>query len=218
MTFPHLNEIIKRHSYSGIKHFNKIISSVSQASDRELLWVQRISIFVIGAAATAMSIYVRTVWGLFVLAADIVYVIVLPQLTSALFIRHTNAYGAFAAFFVGAVLRIGAGEPTIDLPAFIKYPYFDEERQEQVFPFRGIAFLASILCLVLVSWIVGLCFKKGVLPSRCDVLGGEGEGDIYVVNAANLPDAAGGKSRHLTSKTDYVRETYLLHNTGRSKV
>ena len=67
-----------------------------------------------------MSIYVRTVWGLFVLAADIVYVIVLPQLMSALFLKHTNAYGAVAAFLSGAVLRIGAGEPTIGLRAFIK--------------------------------------------------------------------------------------------------
>ena len=73
----------------------------TQASDKELLWVQRLSILLIGGAATALSIFVRTVWGLFVLAADIVYVIVLPQLTSALFLPFTNAYGAVAAFVVG---------------------------------------------------------------------------------------------------------------------
>nr|KAG5689871.1 hypothetical protein BaRGS_002382 [Batillaria attramentaria] len=148
--------------------------SIFQASDSELLWVQRIAILIIGAASTAMSIYIQTVWGLFVLAADIVYVIVLPQLTSALFIRHTNAYGAVVAFVVGAILRIGAGEPYLNLKAFIKYPYYDEDSGEQVFPFRGIAFLASMLCLCLVSWLTNLCFTKGLLPSQCNVLGGKG--------------------------------------------
>ncbi|KAL8608172.1 hypothetical protein ACOMHN_016627 [Nucella lapillus] len=205
-----------------------------KASDRELLWVQRLSILVIGGAATAMSIFVRTVWGLFVLAADIAYVIVLPQLTSALFLHHTNAYGALAAFFAGAVLRIGAGEPMIDLPAFIKYPYYDE-KNGQVFPFRAIAFFASFVCLVVVSWLANLCFKKGVFPACCDVLGGKGErdggrADVYVVNRNRSGSGVGGVNsssgatttpaggalhrggRKLTSKTDYVRETYLLHN------
>lgn len=182
-----------------------------QASDRELLWVSKLSIFVVGGAATAMAIFVRTVWGLFVLAADIVYVIVLPQLTSALFIRHTNAYGALAAFVAGVVLRVGAGEPTINLPAFIQYPYYEESSGKQVFPFRGIAFLASMFCLVTVSWLVAVCFKKGVLPASCDVLGGQERG-VYVINATGTDATAATNSRKMVSKTDYVREVYLLHN------
>ena len=153
--------------------------------------MQRVSILVVGAAATAMSIYVRTVWGLFVLAADIVYVIVLPQLTAALFLRrHTNAYGALAAFFVGAALRLGAGEPTLGLPALIRYPGYDQGSGGQTFPFRGVAFLASMLTLLAVSWLAGVCFRKAVLPPGCDVLGaGEGGGggrEVYVVNAAGM--------------------------------
>lgn len=183
-----------------------------QASDKELLYVGKFAIFVVGGAATAMAIYVRTVWGLFVLAADIVYVIVLPQLTSALFIRHTNAYGALAAFWVGAALRLGAGEPTIDLPAFIKYPYYDEESGQQVFPFRGLAFLASVFCLVTVSWLAGACLRKGVLPACCDVLGAREDSGVYVVNADASSAAAKTNSRKMVSKTDYVREVYLLHN------
>ncbi|XP_025113579.1 high affinity choline transporter 1-like [Pomacea canaliculata] len=143
-----------------------------KASDRELLWVQRLSIFVIGAAATAMSIYIRTVWGLFVLAADIVYVIVLPQLTCALFVPSTNAYGALTAFLAGAILRIGAGETTLNLPAFIRYPLYDEGTGEQKFPFRLVAFAAAMLCHVVVSVMMATCFKRGWLPAAWNRLRG----------------------------------------------
>lgn len=147
-----------------------------QASDRELLWVQRLSIFVIGAAATAMSIYIRTVWGLFVLAADIVYVIVLPQLTCALFVPSTNAYGALTAFLAGAILRIGAGETTLNLPAFIRYPLYDEGTGEQKFPFRLIAFAAAMFCHVVVSVVMATCFKRGWLPAAWNRLGADDNG------------------------------------------
>ncbi|XP_076454747.1 high-affinity choline transporter 1-like [Babylonia areolata] len=208
---------------------------------QELLWVQRVAILLVAGAATAMAILVRTVWGLFVLAADVVYVIVLPQLTSALFLRHTNGYGALVAFFAGAALRIGAGEPTVDLPALIRYPYYDEESGSQRMPFRAVAFVASLLCLVGVSWAANVCFRRHVLPACCDVLGGRGEDrERYVVNRLHSSNnnrtgsGSGSRSgsgvarsstttgtsaagplpggRKLTSKTDYVRESYLLHN------
>ena len=129
------------------------------------MWVQRLAICVIGAGATVLSMYVQTVWGLFILAADIVFVIVLPQLTAALFIPSSNSYGAFTAFFVGAILRFLAGENTLHLPAIMKYPYYDYENGLQVFPFRTFAFLASVISLVIVSWLTGKLCKQHL---HCD--------------------------------------------------
>ncbi|ESO93740.1 hypothetical protein LOTGIDRAFT_104920 [Lottia gigantea] len=138
------------------------------AGDTELIWIQRIFIFIIGAGATAISLYVDTIWGLFVLAADIVFVIVLPQLTCSLFFSDLNGYGAVMAFIAGVVLRIGAGESTLGLSPFIYYPLYDYERGEQGFPFRVLAFVASTVTLVLVSYLFRLIFKCGCLPTWMD--------------------------------------------------
>ena len=50
------------------------------------------------------------------MAADIIFVIMLPQLVCVLFFSFSNTYGAFAGFFTGLVLRIGAGESYLSLP------------------------------------------------------------------------------------------------------
>lgn len=120
------------------------------ASDRELLWIQRIAIFFVGALATVISILVPIVYGLFILAADIVFVIVLPQLICAVYLKWTNSYGAITGYFVGILLRVGAGEPTIGLPSFILYPDYDVE-SGQNFPFRTFAMVTSLACIVIVS-------------------------------------------------------------------
>ncbi|XP_050416213.2 high affinity choline transporter 1 [Patella vulgata] len=139
-----------------------------KAGDTELMWIQRVAIFFIGAAATAMSIYVDTIWGLFVLAADIVFVIVLPQLTCSLFLSKTNGYGAILAFFAGTVLRLGAGEQSLNFQPFIFYPYYDYETNEQLFPYRVFAFVISTFVLIVFSYIMRSVFKCGCLPNSWD--------------------------------------------------
>lgn len=115
-----------------------------------MLWIQRIAIFFVGALATVISILVPIVYGLFILAADIVFVIVLPQLICAVYLKWTNSYGAITGYFVGILLRVGAGEPTIGLPSFIFYPDYDVE-SGQNFPFRTFAMVTSLACIVIVS-------------------------------------------------------------------
>ncbi|CAG2208476.1 CHT1 [Mytilus edulis] len=122
----------------------------TKASDSELLWIQRLAILFVGSLATVISIFVPIVYGLFILAADIVFVIVLPQLLCAVHFKWTNSYGAIVGYLVSVTLRIGAGEPTINLPAFIFYPDYDVETGQN-FPFRTFAFVTSVLCIVIVS-------------------------------------------------------------------
>ncbi|XP_053353002.1 high-affinity choline transporter 1 [Clarias gariepinus] len=152
------------------------------ASDREIVWVMRITIFVFGALATAMALLTGTVYGLWYLSSDLVYVIIFPQLISVLFIKGTNTYGSVAGYIFGLLLRIGGGEPYLKLPPFIYYPGWYEEAKVhhltkevehvvvQKFPFKTIAMLASLLGNAIFSYTAKYLFESGILSPKYDVL------------------------------------------------
>ncbi|XP_060081442.1 high affinity choline transporter 1-like [Ylistrum balloti] len=121
-----------------------------KASNTELIWIQRMAILTIGSTSAVVSLLVPGVYGLFILAADVVFVIVLPQLICAVFLKWTNRYGAVTGYFTGTLLRLGAGESSIDLEPFIFYPAY-EDLVGQNFPFRTFAMVTSLLVIVIVS-------------------------------------------------------------------
>ncbi|XP_068596032.1 high-affinity choline transporter 1 [Brachionichthys hirsutus] len=152
------------------------------ASDREIVWVMRITIFVFGGLATVMALVTGTVYGLWYLSSDLVYVIIFPQLLSVLFIKGTNTYGSVAAYLFGMLLRIGGGEPYLRLPPFIFYPGWTTEQQmnhmtglmEEVvvqrFPFKTVSMLASFLGNVGVSYLAKYLFESGKISHKYDFL------------------------------------------------
>ena len=101
-----------------------------QASDRELVWVLRISIVVVGALATFIGITVKSIYGLYVMCSDLMYVILFPQFTCVLFVKGTNPYGGLVGFFLSLVLRLFSGDTLLGIPAVIKFPWYDEEAGE----------------------------------------------------------------------------------------
>ncbi|KAJ8415160.1 hypothetical protein AAFF_G00008580 [Aldrovandia affinis] len=152
------------------------------ASDREIVWVMRITIFVFGALATTMALLTGTVYGLWYLSSDLVYVIIFPQLISVLFVKGTNTYGSVAGYIFGMLLRISGGEPYLRLPPFIKYPGYYLERKvhfktqtveyfiRQRFPFKTMSMLASFLANVLFSYLAKYLFESGKLSPKYDFL------------------------------------------------
>lgn len=142
----------------------------------------RITIFVFGALATAMALLTGTVYGLWYLSSDLVYVIIFPQLLSVLFIRGTNTYGSVAGYIFGLILRIGGGEPYLKLPPFIYYPgWYNVEKVHhttknvehlvmQRFPFKTISMLASFLSNVAFSYLFKYLFESGILSAKYDFL------------------------------------------------
>ena len=50
-----------------------------QASETEIMWVMRIAIFAVGGMATFMALTIPTIYGLWALCSDLVYVILFPQ-------------------------------------------------------------------------------------------------------------------------------------------
>ena len=127
------------------------------------------SIVVIGAAATVLAILADSVYGMFIMAADIVYVILFPQLVAIIFSSYSNTYSAIIGYFVGPILRLGAGEPLLNLNPVIFYPYYDSDLG-QLFPFRTFAMLCSLLCILGFSKLLELLFTRCNLPERCNVL------------------------------------------------
>ncbi|KAJ8013028.1 hypothetical protein DPEC_G00049050 [Dallia pectoralis] len=152
------------------------------ATDREIVWVMRITIFVFGALATAMALLTGTVYGLWYLSSDLVYVIIFPQLISVLFIKGTNTYGSMAGYIFGLLLRIGGGEPYLKLPPFIYYPGWVQQTKihhltgdveyfiQQRFPFKTVSMLASFLGNVAFSYLLKYLFESGTLSHKYDFM------------------------------------------------
>jgi high affinity choline transporter 7 len=109
----------------------------------QLRAVIRGSILLLGAVATVLALKVQSVQALWFFTSDLVFVLLFPQLLSALFDPAANRTGSIAAFVVSLLLRIGGGEPLLGIPAFAHYPEW--------LPFKTVAAAAGLVLLPLVS-------------------------------------------------------------------
>ena len=134
------------------------------------MWVMRIAIFGVGACATVMALVVTSIYSLWALCSDLVYVILFPQLCCVIYLEGTNTYGSFFGYVIGLVLRVGGGEDKIGLhPPLIKYPYYNDT-DGQLFPFRTLSMLVSFASIIAVSYSLKYLFEKGILPASLDFL------------------------------------------------
>uniref|UniRef100_T1IWY2 High-affinity choline transporter 1 n=1 Tax=Strigamia maritima TaxID=126957 RepID=T1IWY2_STRMM len=140
-----------------------------QAGEKEIIWVMRAAIFVVGGLATTMALTVPTIYGLWYLCADLVYVVLFPQLLCVVHMKnHCNTYGSLSAYIVGLLLRFLGGEDLMHLPAVLHYPWYNEE-DGQLFPFRTLAMLVSLATLLLVSCFTSWIFENAYLPAKFDL-------------------------------------------------
>ncbi len=109
--------------------------------------VMRASIVAIGIGAVWMALEVQSVQALWFFTSDLVFVLLFPQLVSALFDPKANLAGSVAAFTVSLVLRIGGGEPLFSIPALIPYPEW--------VPFKTLSAAAGMILLPIVSRLTG---------------------------------------------------------------
>ena len=122
-------------------------------SDREMRWVVRVGVVAVCGAAAWLALRAQSVYVLWVLCADLVYVVLFPQLVMVLFWRHANRTGALAGAAMALALRVGGGEAELGLGAFIAYsrvgevlPVFGSE-----FPFRTFSMLGGLATIAVVS-------------------------------------------------------------------
>lgn len=147
----------------------RLLFSPFQAGAREELWVLRIGIVVVGAIATAIAVSVQSIYGLFFLCSDLVYVIMFPQLLCVLWVPFSNSYGCLTGYVLGLFVRIASGERLLGLPPLIRFPLYTEE-YGQGFPFRTLSMLVCMTCLIGVSFVTDRLFKKGIIPKKYDFL------------------------------------------------
>lgn len=117
-----------------------------EASAEQISAVIRRLIAVLGVAATVIALTVESVAALWYLCGDVVYTVLFPQLTLALFDSKANRYGALTGFAVSALIRLTAGEETLMIPAL-----WDWTVAGVGLPFRTIAMAIGFGAALLVS-------------------------------------------------------------------
>ncbi|CAG5131761.1 unnamed protein product [Candidula unifasciata] len=121
------------------------------ASEREVVWVMRVAIFGVSALALAMALTVESIYVLWILCADLVYVILFPQLIAVIYVKKSNTYGSLAGYIFGMFFRIAG------------------ETGTQGFPYKTLAMLVTLFTLVSTSHLSHFLFMTGKLPRRFDV-------------------------------------------------
>ena len=76
-----------QHAYDFTKYL--------QASECEIVWVMRVAALFFATIATIMAIFTESIYGLFVLCGDFVYVLLFSQLLLVVYVDWINTYGSF---------------------------------------------------------------------------------------------------------------------------
>jgi high affinity choline transporter 7 len=108
------------------------------ADTAEIRFVLRVGILLAGAAATLLALTAQSVYILWYLCSDLVYVILFPQLVLVLFSPRMDPRAVVAGILAGTALRLGGGEQDLGLPGLIPYPMGED------FPVRTVAMLANL--------------------------------------------------------------------------
>ncbi len=117
------------------------------ATAREMTRLVRVLVAVLGTLATGIALTVSSVSALWYLCGDVVYCVLFPQLTLALFDRGANRTGALAGLVTSTLIRLSGGEPTLGIPVFGPWPAVDGGE----FPFRTVAMVAGFAAALATS-------------------------------------------------------------------
>lgn len=118
-----------------------------KAGVEQMTRIVRGLIAVLGTLATAIALTVESVAALWYLCGDVVYCVLFPQLTLALFDSRANRMGALAGLATSVLVRLSGGESTLGLPAFGAWPTLDGAE----FPFRTLAMISGFVVAIVVS-------------------------------------------------------------------
>ncbi|XP_057707009.1 high-affinity choline transporter 1-like isoform X4 [Corythoichthys intestinalis] len=94
----------------------------TEASNREVQWVIKITVLLTGLAGTSLAFLEVSIMSYWVLGSTITYVFLFPQLICVLFFDISNGYGAMSGLFIGGMLRLLSGEPSLGLPVTLPFP------------------------------------------------------------------------------------------------
>ena len=102
----------------------------------------------------------------------------------------------------GLILRLAGGDKGLKLPDLIKYPFYSD-KDGQIFPFKTFAMLCSLILNLVVSNVVGLLFRRGIIPVKYDV------GGCCRTDNTKITDKSGPETDPYSSTTQIIFETKL---------
>jgi len=153
--------------------FNKVF--MPKATDKHIMWALRGTIVFNTAIAMTIAITVKSVYGLYLICSDLVFVLLFPHLVLILhFPDLVNKYGMVVGFSTAFLLRALAGEQVLGYDAVIKFPYYEEgvdgKPGYQKFPFRIVCMLIHLALCLGVTWLSKELYRRGYLSGKRDFL------------------------------------------------
>jgi len=145
------------------------------ASEKEVLMALWVIIVLNCTCATALAIHYKSIYNLFVLCGDFVFVIVFPQLLLVLYYDKSNTYGSVFSFVIGLALRLMCGEKTFNLDPVISFGLLYGEADAVTgvvptgpLPYRTFVMLISLACHVAMSTLTDYLFVEEKLNLKYD--------------------------------------------------
>merc|ERR1719187_2164702 len=165
-------------------------------SEREVIYALWVCIIVNCCIATALAITYRSIYDLFVLCGDFMFVIVFPQLTLVLWWNLANTYGSVFSFVVSLILRLLCGDKVLGLPVVLSFgTVYGEGDKTGPMPYRLIVTILGALIHVMVSYGAYFLFTRRKIGLRWDFFGAFKED--------SRREAVLASSRHLREEQDH---------------